>query len=265
MIMPDGADKADEIAMKQPLDRLILTLIATVIGLALAWQLKGPRAAPPVGFAPGDPRDRSVQTIQQLEEEQSALKAEIARLRGNLAAYQSQAAADTDRLTTLDGELDTQLAEAGITAVRGPGIAVTLDDSRGRNVLASISNPNLLLIHEYDLRDVINLLWLAGADAIAVNDERIVGNTSVYCVGNTVMVNTTRLSPPYVVRAIGDPTILADTLRNPSYLASLKQKVERYGLTLQVSQAAKLTLPGYTGGFSVKYASAGENASGNRQ
>jgi uncharacterized protein YlxW (UPF0749 family) len=105
------------------------------------------------------------------------------------------------------------------------------------------------------VRDVVNVLWLAGAEAVSVNDERIVGNTSVYCVGSTVMVNTTRLSPPYVIRALGEPLVLADALRNPSYLASLRQKVERYGIKFQLAQSAKLTLPAYVGGFSMKHCS----------
>jgi len=225
-----------------------------VIGLALAWQLKGPRASPPVGYAPGDPRDRSVRTIEQLEAEQAALKAEIGRLRTDLANYQAHAAAETDRLQRLNADLDAQRAAAGLTAMRGPGIVVSLDDSGARNISTS-PDPNAFLVHDYDLRDVINVLWLAGAEAIAVNDERVVGNTSAYCVGSTVMVNTTRLSPPYVVRAIGEPASLAETLRNPSYLTALRQKVERYGIKFQVAPAPKLTLPAYTGGFSVRHCS----------
>ena len=233
---------------------LTLTLMAMVLGLVLAWQLEGPRASPPVGYAPGDPRDRAVNAIGQLEDEQTALKSSIVRLRAELAASQSQMAADTDRLQRLATDLDTQRATAGLTAMRGPGVVVTLDDSSTRSVPAS-SDPNVFIVHEYDLRDVINVLWLAGAEAVSVNDERVVGNTSVYCVGSTVMVNSTRLSPPYVIRALGEPAILAETLRNPAYLILLRQKVERYGIKLQVTQASKLTLPAYTGGFSVRHSS----------
>jgi uncharacterized protein YlxW (UPF0749 family) len=244
-------------AMRQRLIRqpnLTLTLIAMAIGLVLAWQLKGPRASPPVGYTPGDPRDRSVYTIKQLEAEQASLKVEIARLRADLADYQAQASAETDRLQRLNAELDAQRAAAGLAAMRGPGVAATLDDSNVRNIPTS-SDPNAFLVHDYDLRDVINVLWLAGAEAIAVNDERVVGNTSAYCVGSTVMVNTTRLSPPYVVRAIGEPVTLAETLRNPSYLTALRQRVERYGIKFQAVQVPKLTLPAYTGGFSVRHCS----------
>jgi uncharacterized protein YlxW (UPF0749 family) len=58
-----------------------------------------------------------------------------------------------------------------------------------------------------------------------------------------------------VLRAIGDPSVLFETLRNPSYLIKFRQKVERYGIKFQVTQATRLTLPAYTGGFSVRHCS----------
>ena len=60
------------------------------------------------------------------------------------------------------------------------------------------------LIHDFELRDVASLLWLAGAEAVAINDERLVASTSIYCVGSTIIVNNTRLSPPYEIRALGN-------------------------------------------------------------
>lgn len=240
--------------MRFQLDRpnLTLALIAMLVGLVLALQFKGPRAAPPAGYSPGDPRDRAVRTIEQLEAEQTSLKSQIARLRSDLAEWQAQAPADTERIQQLSRDLEAQQIAAGLLPLRGPGVAVTLDDSKARNLPAQ-ADINLYLVHDYDLRDVINVLWVAGAEAITVGDERIVSNTSIYCVGSTIMVNTTRLSPPYVVRAIGEPAVLADTLRNPSYLTSLRQKVERYGIVFKAAPASKMTLPAYTGGFSIKH------------
>jgi uncharacterized protein YlxW (UPF0749 family) len=80
------------------------------------------------------------------------------------------------------------------------------------------------LVHDYELRDVVNLLWLAGAEAVAVNDERLVASTSIYCVGSTVIVNETRLSPPYDVRAIGNAAQLENTLQDPGVLKKLKSR-----------------------------------------
>jgi uncharacterized protein YlxW (UPF0749 family) len=133
---------------------------------------------------------------------------------------------------------------------------VTLDDSGVR--IPPGADPNAYIIHEYDLRDIVNLLWMAGSEGIAINEERLVGQSSVYCVGSTVMVNNRRLSPPYEIRAIGNPRVQQDYLRNPSFLQNLKEKEQLYGLRFDVQGASVLTLPAYTGGFLVQHARPGE-------
>jgi uncharacterized protein YlxW (UPF0749 family) len=195
-------------------------------------------------------------SIQRLEAEQQELKSVLAELRQELAERQQAAAAQTDRLQILQVELDRQRRLAGLTPMQGPGVRVTLDDSAVR--IPPAADPNAYIIHEYDLRDIVNLLWTAGAEAIAINDERLVSTSSVYCAGSTVMVNNTRLSPPYTIRAIGNPRVLQDFLNNPSYLKDLKEKKRLYGLDFVVQDAAGLTLPAYSGGFLVQHARPGD-------
>jgi uncharacterized protein YlxW (UPF0749 family) len=72
------------------------------------------------------------------------------------------------------------------------------------------------------------------------------------------MVNNTRLSPPYLIRAIGNSRVQQDYLRNPSYLQDLKLKQRQYGLQFDAEAIANLVLPAYSGGFLVQYARPGE-------
>jgi uncharacterized protein YlxW (UPF0749 family) len=195
-------------------------------------------------------------SIERLETEQQGLKATLAGLREELAQRQQAAAANTDRLQALSLALEEQRTLAGLTPVRGPGILVTLDDSAVG--IPTGADPNAYIIHEYDLRDIVNLLWMAGSEAIAINGERLVGNSSLYCVGSTVMVNNTRLSPPYLIQAIGNSRVQQDYLRNSSYLQDLKQKQRLYGLEFDVEAVVNLSLPAYSGGFLVQHARLGE-------
>jgi uncharacterized protein YlxW (UPF0749 family) len=195
-------------------------------------------------------------SIGRLEAEQQELRATLAELRQEVAARQQAAAANTDRFQALKSELDRQRLLAGLTSVQGPGVLVTLDDSEVQ--VPRGADPNAYIIHEYDLRDIVNLLWMAGSEAVAINNERLVSNSSVYCLGSTVMVNNTRLSPPYSIRAIGNPRVQQDYIRNPSYLKQLKEKQRIYGLRFDVEGAAVLTLPAYSGGFLVQYAGPGD-------
>lgn len=195
-------------------------------------------------------------SIERLEAEQQELRATLAELRQEVAQRQQAAAANTDRFQALKSELDRQQLLAGLTPVQGPGVLVTLDDSEVQ--IPRGADPNAYIIHEYDLRDIVNLLWMAGSEAVAINDERLVSNSSIYCLGSTVMVNNTRLSPPYFVRAIGNPKVQLDYLRNPSYLKQLKEKQRIYGLRFDVEGATVLNLPTYSGGFLVQYARPGD-------
>lgn len=195
-------------------------------------------------------------SIERLETEQRELKATLSELRRELGGRQQAAAADTDRLQALQAELDRQKLLAGLTPVQGPGVLVTLDDSDA--AVPPGADSGAYLIHEYDLRDIVNLLWMAGSEAIAINEERLVSNSSVICLGSTVMVNDTRLSPPYFIRAVGNPRIQQDYLRNPSYLKQLKEKQRLYGLRFDIEGVPTVSLPAYTGGFPVEYARPGD-------
>lgn len=229
-------------------------LVGLTLGLllSLAW-----RPATEVSVEANDQQSSKILlSIQRLEAEQQELRATLAELRQELTERRQAAAAHTDRLQVLKVELERQQLLAGLTPVQGPGVQVTLDDSVVQ--IPPGANPNAYIIHEYDLRDIVNLLWMAGSEAIAINDERLAGNSSVYCVGSTVMVNNTRLSPPYYIRAIGNPRVQQDYLRNPSYLGNLKEKQQLYGLRFDVQGVVNLSLPAYSGGFLVQHAKPGD-------
>jgi uncharacterized protein YlxW (UPF0749 family) len=195
-------------------------------------------------------------SIDRLDAEQRELKSTLTQLRQELDERQQAVAANTDRLQALRVELERQRLLAGLTPVQGPGVLVTLDDSDAQIPLGA--DPNAYIIHEYDLRDIVNVLWMAGSEAISINDERLVSNSSIYCLGSTVMVNDTRLSPPYFIRAVGNPRIQQDYLRNPSYLQELKARQRLHELRFDVASLANLTLPGYTGSFLIEQARPGK-------
>jgi len=233
---------------------LALLAVGLVLGLLLALGWRGPEPNYAAEVAPQSGRVWS--SIEKLEAEQQTLKAKLAALREELSQDRLAAATDTDRLEALRTELERQQLLAGLTAVRGPGVMVVLDDSEVE--IPSADDANAYIIHEHDLRDIVNLLWMAGSDSIAINDQRLVNNSSIYCVGSTVMVNDTRLSPPYLIRAIGNPRVQQDYLRNPSYLRSLKEKSQLYGLSFEVEPLSNMVLPPYDGGLMVQHARPGQ-------
>jgi uncharacterized protein YlxW (UPF0749 family) len=233
-----------------------LSLLAAGLTLGLLISLSWRVPAPNYAAEAGRPPEKVWAGVERLEAEQRELRAILTDLRQELNARQKAASADTDRLQALKSELERQRLLAGLVPVQGPGVAVTLDDSQAQIPLGA--DANTYIIHEHDLRDIVNLLWMAGSEAVAINDQRLVANSSIYCVGSVVMVNDTRLSPPYVIRAIGNPRVQQEYLRNPSYLNTLKEKARLYGLEFEVMAVPEMILPEYDGSFLVQHARLGE-------
>jgi uncharacterized protein YlxW (UPF0749 family) len=235
---------------------LALILAGLLLGLALVIRWQDTGALPPEGSGG---RERVAQAVSQLEREQETLKARIAELRDELVAVQRQASQNTELLGTVSAELEVERMAAGLMPLQGPGVVVSLDDSNMPAPTTGVDSESYI-IHEVDLRDVANLLWAGGAEAIAINDERIVNTTSVYCVGSTIMVNDTRLSPPYDVRAIGDRAQMQPLLEDPAQLTDLHRRAKAFGVQLKVSWANRVEVPAYSGTFRVRAAHAGEVA-----
>ena len=234
---------------------VVLTLLSIALGMLLAAQLQSRPLKPTTDNEEGR-REAAAQTIKQLEAEQAELKRQIADLRARNAAQQKSSGSTSSTLAEIRDELDRQKLLAGMVPLKGRGVMVALDDSATTKVPAG-DDPNLYIVHEYHLRDVLNLLWLAGADAVSLNGERVVATTSVYCVGSTILVNDTRLSPPYDFLAIGDQAALEAALNDPASLQALRGRVKAYGLQFSVSREAQISVPAYTGSLGVKHAMLG--------
>jgi uncharacterized protein YlxW (UPF0749 family) len=149
------------------------------------------------------------------ERDQAKLQAdEIAKLRAELQALQ-QAATEQDKiLTALNQQLEAGRLAMGLTDVQGPGIVMTLEDSTLRTEAGPNAEP--FLVHDYDLWPVLNELRSAGAEAISVNGQRVIGSTAIRCAGAILQVNGVPVTSPFEIRAIGDPKTLAGALTIPN-------------------------------------------------
>ena len=239
------------IRLARPARGLAVLLASTMLGFLLTLQIQTAMNRPPA--TPEYSRDLSAVTIQRLEVEQKSLKDSIARLRARIVTQQQAATSGASSLSSLTDELGRQRLAAGLSVPHGPGVSVILDDST-KTMPAGDDAANYL-IHDFELRDVASLLWLAGAEALAINDERLVASTSIYCVGSTIIVNNTRLSPPYEIRALGNASQLEEALKDPGTLKKIKSRSKLYGIQFKYAQAKDLTLPAFTGGFAIRYAS----------
>jgi len=141
----------------------------------------------------------------------------------------------------------------GLVAAEGPGLVVTLDDSSERQ--SPSGNLNDLVIHSQDVQAVANGLWGAGAEALAVNGQRVVPTSAILCVGNTLLINGTVHSPPFRFVALG-ANLHGGFMVDP-LVARFSQDADRFKLGFKVEDKDRLSVPAYTGTSKVRFARAG--------
>ncbi|MEU6174913.1 DUF881 domain-containing protein [Streptantibioticus parmotrematis] len=203
--------------------------------------------------------DATLQRTSDLIQSKSQQNADLDR---QLAALHSQ----VDGLAHREGgqsaadQRRTQALEqaAGLTALTGPGLTVTLNDAPP-NATARIPGvpepqPDDLVVHQQDLQAVVNALWRGGAQGIKVMDQRLISTSAVRCVGNTLILQGRVYSPPYVITAVGDQNRLRSALDADPSIINYRQYVTAYGLGWKSVADQRTTLPGYTGTVGLHYA-----------
>jgi uncharacterized protein YlxW (UPF0749 family) len=192
-----------------------------------------------------------VDAANALQKDQSDLKAQLGVLRARLDEIQKASAAQSGIAGDLSRQIEDLKISSGLMPLVGEGLAITLDDAR---LPANVKDLEKSICHSTDLTDIINSGWRAGAEAIAVNGERIVGTSSVYCVGATIMVNGTLMSPPFVIELIGAQAALLNVLDDPKELADIKDRSQLHGLVFEVARQREVRVPAYTGSLGARYA-----------
>ena len=136
----------------------------------------------------------------------------------------------------------------GLTEVTGPGVIVTLSDSKSDASMAL--NASDLIVHDADVLSVINELKNAGAEAISINDQRLVPTSSIVCGGNIIEINGEKVGAPFEIKAIGLPEQLAALSRPGGYLEILKNAT----VGVELKKSNNITIPKYTGVITYQYA-----------
>src|SRR6187401_1179338 len=191
--------------------------------------------------------------LVSLIQSQSRHNTEMARRLTTLRKEVDGLAARADQESDRGPELSRATQRVGLTSESGPGVTVTLDDAPS-SVAANGIEPDLLVVHQQDIQAVVNVLWSGGAEAMTIQNQRVISTTGVKCVGNTVVLHGVPYAPPYAISAIGDPVQLRAALDSSEPVQIYQQYVAAYDLGYQLHQDAKLQLPGYDGSLDLKWA-----------
>jgi len=229
---------------------MFLYLLVGVLGFALVATIdqggEGPRLSR---------RARLVDLIAAEDARVQVLRARLDTLQGQIAGYERSSSQGEQRLQQLRAEIDRLGSLYGTTEISGPAVVVELRDSSLRE--SPTGDPNDLVIHEQDIQAVVNALWSAGAEAMAVNGERITAASAVRCVGNTLLLHGSVYSPPYRIEAIGETGSLVRGLNDDLLAKQFRVFAEEFKLGFRVDVVSEVTLPAFRGLIAANHAMPG--------
>jgi uncharacterized protein YlxW (UPF0749 family) len=204
---------------------------------------------------------RLIDLIQAAQERNDRFSTTGDRLRNQVDRLAKQA--EDPQVQEVRKEGDAIAGPAGLTAVTGAGLTVTLDDAPAGAIDRSypgLPQPTAddLVVHQQDLQAVVNALWAGGATAIQLMDQRIISTSAVRCVGNVLILQDRVYSPAYSVTAIGDVSRLSNALAESRAISNYREYVDAYGLGWKVERHARVTVPAYKGSLDLRYAEVDE-------
>lgn len=148
-----------------------------------------------------------------------------------------------------DEEIVRLRMATGLIPVRGKGILITLSDSDKK--LNDFEDPIFYIVHYYQLELLMNELWAAGAEAISINNHRIINTSGFSCAGTTILVDAKRLAPPYEIAIIGDPGNLKKAVTLPG--GYVEQEILAFNLGFLIKTDDKINIPAYKDNITFDY------------
>ena len=177
----------------------------------------------------------------------------LADLRAKIDAQEASVAEVNAEVADLRARAAAIAPGAGLAAVTGHGLVVTLNDAPRGGPRPADALPDDLVVHQQDVQAVVNALWAGRAEAMMLMDQRVISTSAVRCVGNTLILQGRVYSPPFTIAAIGDPATLRQAVDSSPEIPIYLQYAQRYGLGWKVEEK-DLVMPAFGGSLQLRYA-----------
>ncbi len=204
-----------------------IALICVILGLALSWQFQSIRNNAKVMNLESQKKDDLVVKILNEQKNNENLRAKLTELQTQLDKFENARGNSDENLKLLTDEIQKLRTVAGLT------------DVKGRGVIVSFAKEDALNVEDDDLLFVLNELRATDAQALAINDQRIIDTTEVRVAGGYIMVNGRHVTPPYVIKAIVDPDNAVNAL---NMIGGSLEKIRLF-IDVKVEKSNNLEIP----------------------
>jgi uncharacterized protein YlxW (UPF0749 family) len=238
--------------------QVTLGVALLALGFLIAAQLsaEGPR----IRYTTQE-RSPLVETANGLQLQQDALKNDIVRLRQQIQDLENAGQGSAALVVALNRSLEEARIAAGLIPMTGTGIVLQLEDSTLS--LPPDAHEADYLVSARDIRTVVEELWLAGAEAISVNGERVTTSTAVLDIGGSILVNSAYLAPPFQVSAIGPTDLYDRLLESQGFRDFIDTRRGTFGLGISVAEPEHVDIPQFAGSINLVNGRPGDTASPN--
>lgn len=235
-------------ARRRVLVAALLVPVGVCAGTAVA-QVRGRSSST------SDARRMLVADVQRQTAGSDALSRSATALRAQVSRARDQALGNDARGRSVAAGLADLEVVSGAVPVSGPGLRVTLDDAHPPAAGAAVPGTATATdppakqgasdgrVQDRDVQALVNGLWAAGAEAVTVNDLRLSAATAIRSAGSAILVDFRPLSPPYVVRAVGNPNTLESAFADGAAARRLSTDTSLYGFGFDIARADRLHLP----------------------
>lgn len=225
-------------------------LLAAVIGLVLAIQIGSTAGEDQGGLVPYSKVKGYEVALKEARLEKEEALDELKLVQERLAVIENEMAEDNEVIQGMLEETEKYKMLAGVIDVHGPGIVITIKDPVINDEY--MDDMSVITYHYEELLNLVNKLKEAGAEAISINEHRIIQTTEISLAGKNININGRATAPPYYVKAIGDPTTMTNALTIRSGIIETLKK--NYNLTVEIETIEDLAIPRYDGVITFRYA-----------
>ncbi|WP_445613919.1 DUF881 domain-containing protein [Geobacillus sp. YF-1] len=200
---------------RQARSRILLTIICFIFGAMLGFSYQhASKEASRRGWKDGEwSKEYEYRSaLLSLQKENRSLKQQLVQKQEELAAWEKKLSKKQESEAGLAEEAKQLRMYIGKARVKGKGVAVTLSDS---SYIPSEASATDYIVHEQHVWSVVHELLISGAEAVAINGQRISHRSYIVCNGPVIEVDGTPHAAPFVISAIGNPDVLASALGLP--------------------------------------------------
>lgn len=225
-----------------------LGIMSILLGIVLAFQLRLVQKNYLNGLSPTQKSAEIIAELGVVKSEKENLQVQLADMEARLKEIEEAESADNALIKRLNQDVEKLRYFSGLTDVKGQGIIITLDNPPEDGNYVYERN----IVNDYQLvLNLVNELNAAGAEAISINEQRIISISEIRAAGNAININKIPQSTPFVIKAIGNKETLEGAVNQRFGIVSILRENNYF---VEVKKYDDIQIPRYGGIIRFNYA-----------